>query len=315
MVRGLVAALVIGWVAIAAAQGPSEESTKLFEEGRALAKDGKYEEACAKFEKSLALDRAPGTLLNYGDCHEHLGHLGLAWRLYDEAARASDKENNADRAKYARERAQALVPKTSTVVVRIAQKDVATVSLTINGEAAQPAVEVREVVDPGDVTVEVNAPGFAGYKKTERGEAGLKLVFEVPPLAATGRGGEDGEGTAVTAPTERRHSRVVAAYTLGGVGAASLVTGIVIGLTARSRYNAEFDNGNCMKGDPPMCIPIGRDNQNNAIALANIGTVFGIGGLALLAGGAVVFLTAPRDVVVIPTATAQAGGLAVVGRF
>lgn len=312
MVRGLVAALVVGWVATAAAQGPSEESTKLFEEGRALAKDGKYEEACAKFEKSLALDRAPGTLLNYGDCHEHLGHLGLAWRLYDEAARASDKEKNADRAKYARERAQALVPKTSTVVVRLAQKDVATVSLTINGEAAQPAAEVREVVDPGDVTVEVNAPGFAGYKKTERGEAGLKLVFDVPPLAATGGGGEGG---VVIGTTERRHSRVVAAYTLGGVGAASLVTGIIIGLTARSRYNAEFDNGNCVKGSPPMCIPTGRDNQNDAIALANIGTVFGVGGLALLAGGAVVFLTAPRDVVVIPTATAQAGGLAVVGRF
>jgi tetratricopeptide (TPR) repeat protein len=313
MVRVLVAALVVGWIATAAAQGPSEESTKLFEEGRALAKDGKYEEACAKFEKSLALDRAPGTLLNYGDCHEHLGHLALAWRLYDEAASASDKENNADRAKYARERAQALVPKTSTVVVRIAPQDIATVSLTINGEAAKPAAEVREVIDPGDVTVEVNAPGFAGYKKTERGEAGLKLVFEVPPLVATGSGG--GGGGTPTGTTERRHSRVVAAYTLGGVGAASLVTGIIIGVTARSRYNAEFDNGNCEKDSPPRCISDGYTNQNNAIALANIGTVFGIGGLALIAGGAVVFLTAPRDVVVIPTATAQAGGLAVVGRF
>lgn len=312
MVRVLVAALVVGWIATAAAQGPSEESTKLFEEGRTLAKDGKYEEACAKFEKSLALDRAPGTLLNYGDCHEHLGHLALAWRLYDEAARASDKENNADRAKYARERAQALVPKTSTVVVRIAPQDVATVSVTINGEAAQPTAEVREVIDPGDVTVEVNAPGFAGYKKTERGEAGLKLVFEVPPLAATGGGGGGG---APTETTERRHSRVVAAYTLGGVGAASLVAGIVIGVTARSRYNAEFDNGNCDKGSPPQCNGDGVTNQNDAIALANIGTAFGIGGLALIAGGAVVFLTAPRDVVVIPTATAQAGGLAVVGRF
>lgn len=312
MMRALVATLVVGWVAIAAAQGPSEESTKLFEEGRALAKDGKYEEACAKFEKSLALDRAPGTLLNYGDCHEHLGHLALAWRLYDEAARASDKENNADRAKYARERAQALVPKTSTVVVRIAPRDVATVSVTINGEAAAPAAEVREVIDPGEVTVEVNAPGFAGYKKTERGEAGLKLVFEVPPLVAAGGGGE---GAGAIGVTERRHSRVIAAYTLGGVGAASLVAGIVIGVTARGRYNAEFDNGNCEKGSPPRCNGTGLTNQNDAIALANIGTVFGIGGLALLAGGAVVFLTAPRDVVVIPTATAQAGGLAVVGRF
>src|SRR5690349_10992929 len=120
MVRLLAIALVVGLGATAWAD---TESAQLFEEGRALAKDGKYEEACTKFARSLELDRAPGTLLNYGDCHEHLGHLAQAWRLFDEAMRLSEKENNTDRAKYARERAEAIVPKTGTVVVKLATPD------------------------------------------------------------------------------------------------------------------------------------------------------------------------------------------------
>ncbi|HEU4616168.1 MAG TPA: hypothetical protein VFS15_28920, partial [Kofleriaceae bacterium] len=90
MVRLFVAALVCGLTATAAAQpgdgaapddaatddaAPPKESTRLFEEGRALAKQGKYEQACATFSRSLELERAPGTLLNLADCHEHLGHL------------------------------------------------------------------------------------------------------------------------------------------------------------------------------------------------------------------------------------------------
>src|SRR5690349_7303416 len=121
MQRVLVAALLAGMIATAEAD---PESARLFEQGRELAKAGNYAGACSKFAKSLELDRAPGTLLNYADCHEHLGHLAEAWRLFDEAAVVSQAENNAERAKFARERAQALVPKTSTIVVRIASIEI-----------------------------------------------------------------------------------------------------------------------------------------------------------------------------------------------
>ncbi|HEX5060845.1 MAG TPA: tetratricopeptide repeat protein, partial [Kofleriaceae bacterium] len=195
MVRVLVAALVVGLASIAAADG---ESTKLFEEGRELAKDGKYEEACAKFARSLELDRATGTLVNYADCHEHLGHLAQAWRLFDEAARASEKESNPERAKFARDRAQALVPKTSTIVVKLAAADTPGLAVSIAGRSAKPAPEIREVVDPGEVTIEVTATNATPFTKTERAEAGLKIVVEVPALAEPHEGG--GGGTT----TERR---------------------------------------------------------------------------------------------------------------
>jgi hypothetical protein len=310
MVRLLVAALVFGIVGTAAADS---ESAKLFEEGRALAKDQKWTEACATFDKSLELDRASGTLVNLADCQEHLGHLALAWRLFDEAARLSDKEGNVDRAKFSRDRGQALVPKTSTIVVKLAQPDLAGLNVMVAGQPATVAPEIREVVDPGDVTIEVNAPNHRTFTKQERAEAGLRIVVEVPKLEAVGDSSDGGGELGA-----RRRSRVVAAYAMAGVGAASVITGILIGVSAKNKYNAEYEGSapNCTRVDgESRCNDIGKNNQLDAIARANIGTVFGVGGALLVAAGAVVYLTAPRDVAVIPTATASAGGLAVVGRF
>ncbi|HEX5062897.1 MAG TPA: hypothetical protein VFV99_26165, partial [Kofleriaceae bacterium] len=103
---------------------------------------------------------------------------------------------------------------------------------------------------------------------------------------------------------------------LGGLGIASLVTGVALGISAKNKYNAEFDNGHCMQdGGVSVCNDDGLRNQSDAITRANIGTGFAIGGAVLATAGAIVFLTAPRDTVVIPTASAGAGGLAVVGRF
>ena len=306
LVPWLVVALLAGAASIA---GADPESTELFERGRALAKEGKYEEACAKFEASLELDRAPGTLLNYADCHEHLGHFALAWRLFDEAARKSDAENNIERASFARDRAQALVPKTSTIVVRLATPELRGLSVSIAGRSAVPAAEIREVVDPGEITVEVGGPDLRTFRRRERVEPGLQLVIEVPPLSR----GEDVEHRPIT---ERRRSRVIAAYTLGALGSGGLVAGVIMGAVAKSRYDAEIDTGNCTATDGrPLCNEIGYANQGSAITIANLGTGVAVAGVVVLAASAVVFLTAPRDVVVIPTASAEAGGLAVVGRF
>jgi tetratricopeptide (TPR) repeat protein len=306
MVRVLVAALV---VALTQAAFADAESTKLFEEGRALAKDGKYDEACAKFAKSLELDRAPGTLLNYGDCHEHLGHLAQAWRLFDEAARASEQENNAERAKFARDRAQALVPKTSTIVVKLATPDAPGLTVAIAGRTATPARELREIVDPGDVTIEVTAPNMQPFSKSEHAEPGLKIVVDVPALEPVVHDPRDNTSS------YRRRNRLIAAYTLAGLGGAGLATGIIVGVVAKGRYQDQFDNGMCVDGDPPTCTTAGKKSQDSAISLANLGTGMAVAGLVLVGAGAVVYLTAPKDTVVIPTASASSAGLAVVGRF
>src|SRR5690242_6888770 len=53
MVRVLVPVCVAALCAVAGAEAPKNEGAKLFDEGRALAKVGKYAEACDRFERSL----------------------------------------------------------------------------------------------------------------------------------------------------------------------------------------------------------------------------------------------------------------------
>src|SRR5688572_27323641 len=50
----------------------SEQATarSLFDQGRALATEGKYEQACPKFEESQRLHPGIGTLFNLASCYE-----------------------------------------------------------------------------------------------------------------------------------------------------------------------------------------------------------------------------------------------------
>ena len=58
----------------------------LFKEARALVGDGKYAEACPKFEQSLALEVGVGTQFNLADCWEHIGRTASAQKLFLGAA-------------------------------------------------------------------------------------------------------------------------------------------------------------------------------------------------------------------------------------
>jgi len=84
--------LALAWgVALA---DDNAEGARLFQEGRELAKAGRYDEACDRFGKSLELDRAAGTALNYGDCLEKLGQLGKAKAMFEEAAKVFEAAND-----------------------------------------------------------------------------------------------------------------------------------------------------------------------------------------------------------------------------
>jgi tetratricopeptide (TPR) repeat protein len=294
----------------------------LFEEGRTLAKEGKYVEACATFQKSLELDPAPGTKLNYGDCHEHLGHLAQAYRLFLEVAEA-DKSNNPDRAKFAKGRADALVAKLGTLVVKIPDPSAVT-SVSIGGRIVPTASQISEKVDPGDVIVEVKLQSGGPFRQTAAAKAGATVTVDVPAGGSTvevGGGGVIGGGPDPVGPSDasqRRKTRLIYAYAAAGVGLASMVTGGVMGLVARGNYREQITNMNCTDESPPHCNQMGFDAQNSAVTLANVGTVFFVGGVALVGVGAVLFLTAPKadgDLVVAPTASGESAGLVLVGQF
>ena len=115
------------------AHADSDEADRLFEEGRALAKAGHYAEACERFGKSIAIERTIGTELNLADCQERLGHLREAWGLFIAGAGDAEAKGDAKRASYARDRAAALEPKMTVVIVKVAQPTLTGLLITISG--------------------------------------------------------------------------------------------------------------------------------------------------------------------------------------
>ena len=102
---------------------------------------------------------------------------------------------------------------------------------------------------------------------------------------------------------------------VGGAGVAGLVIGGVFGLVSKSTYNNAFTN-EC-GGNPNTCSTQGAQDGSTAHSQATISTVGFIAGAALLAGGAVLYFTAPKgtSIGVAPTVGTAGGGLNVVGAW
>jgi hypothetical protein len=134
------------------------DADRLFEQGRMLAKQNRFAEACECFTRSDALQRTFGTAVNLGDCAKRDGRAALAWQLYDDASRLADRDGDADLAKFARQRASSVASELCTLVVRI--EDPAVVStVRIAGHQVPPAAEIHELVEPGKVDVVMAAHG------------------------------------------------------------------------------------------------------------------------------------------------------------
>jgi hypothetical protein len=64
-----------------------------------------------------------------------------------------------------------------------------------------------------------------------------------------------------------------------------------------------------------VCDGTGYTSANNAITLANVGTVVGVVGLGAILAGGVVYFSAPKEFVVTPTASGQGAGISISGTF
>lgn len=156
------------------------EADRLFEEGRTLDKSDRREAACQRFAQSDAIARTFGTAVNLGDCALRAGRFAMAWQLYDDAARAAERDSAADLVDFARQRGAAIAFRLYTIVVRIPRPRLAGLSLQIGNLDMPPAAEVRVLVEPGDVNVVVSRYGTPVFRRTLHGVAGKGIVVRVP---------------------------------------------------------------------------------------------------------------------------------------
>jgi hypothetical protein len=289
-------------LAVADAVSPAEDA---FREGRVLLQAKRYDEACAKFAHSKALEPAPGTLLALAYCQELAGQLASSWSSYRAAAELARRADHPDREAVAEERARALEERLSTITVVVPPGLAALTGISVlrDGVEVEPATWDRPIpTDGGEYSFEARAPGYTTWRKLFRVAAEReKVVVTVPTLtptpppvepAPTAR--ERPPSAATTRPPamdsyERQRARAEAerqrraAERLRGAeiaaftgAAAGIIIGTIFGVLAKSKNDASNSDGHC---DDTGCDATGTELRNEALNAASSATAaFAIGG-------------------------------------
>lgn len=296
LVSSLVVAVALASVP-ARAQDNSAAVEALFSEGKRLAGEKKFSEACPKFLASYNLEHRVGTLLNLADCYENNGQLASAWARFIETRTLAQRNNQPERAQLAADHAAALEPKLSKLTIQV-PKAPPGLELRRDGAVIDPgAFGVAVAVDPGKHVLEAQAPG----KKPWHGEVTVadgadQKTFEVPELADAPKPVLNPGSSTTTVEEKRSPARAIVGIGIAGLGVISLGVGTYFGVAALGKRSDSNANGNCgANGQPNDCNATGVALRDDARTLGNVSTVFiVIGGVATV-GGLVLWLTAPSS--------------------
>jgi hypothetical protein len=325
LVTKLSLAMAAATLATPCAADDAKGAEALFEEGRRALDQGNDVVACQKFAASQALQPAVGTLLNLGTCEQRLDRLATARAYYREAAALARSRDDQQREHYATERAEELEHKSAHLIVRVTEPAPG-MEVRRDGHVIEAAAWGTPIaVDVGTHLVEGSAPRRSPFRRdVEVIRDGDLLIVDVPALASQGAVSAGAPAAAPptgTATTVRKGGgglgtqRVLALVAVGaGIGGLAVAT--LLGLHAQSEWNSAKPD--C---DPDgVCGPTGYPIAQNARRDGNWATVAAALGGVAVAGGVVLWFTAPGGGSVAagvgPTGGAGTGALwHVEGRF
>jgi hypothetical protein len=294
--------LIVALPALLRAQaGDKVVANQLFAEGKKLMADGEIKEACAKLEESLAALAQLGVRLRLADCYERDRRFASAWAEYRAAASMASRMGD-KREALARQRSAALarrLPKLAfTMQPGSTRQDM---DIAVDGRPiARELVERGMPIDPGPHQVTASAPGFQTVAAAIDAVEGKTTTVEVPvlePLPPPPRPAPSAsvalrpEGDAQLRADPGRSRRRLGLI-VGAAGAGVVGVGLVFGLLARAKVNDAKHDGSC--NDDLECTPAGADKVNEAQTLGNLSTASVTVGLAAIATGTVLYLTAAK---------------------
>ena len=309
--------LLLASVALAPLPARAEDAVsparQLFVDARKLATDGKYAEACPKFEESLRLEVGVGTQFNLADCWEHIGRTASARALFLGAAASAKAAGQTDREQVLRDRAAALEPRLSRLVIDVQATD-SKLSVKRNDLPLEDDTWGKAVaVDPGKYTITARAPGKQTFEKQVEVTAATPLItVEVPELAPA-KPAKPQTVEAAAAPnqaavpakkaapppsasdSDRAPGVNYRAVTVAGLGLGALTLGTVMGLRYR-KANADAEDI-CPSSHDCSIKQIQEhdrlvDRAKTARAWSYAG--FGVGALGLLGAGALWYFQKPK---------------------
>ena len=285
------------WSSAAGAQSAAEKAQAqiLFDEARKLLDEGKTAEACQAFDESQKLDPAIGTQLNLANCYEQIGKTASAWIMYLEVKTKANRAGQADRAKFAEDRAKALEAKLSKMRVEVAEP-VEGLTITRDGTVvSETALGKALPVDPGEHAIVAEAPGKKPWRQTVTvGAEADDVTVTIPALEDAPIEEKPAPGAPLPgsdAETSDGTPQLVAGFAVMGVGVLAGVGGAVLRVVALQRDEESFEH--CRPEDLGVCTQEGADLRDEAQALQTGSVIAWAGGGALVVAGLVLVLTAP----------------------
>lgn len=333
------------WTSGALAQAGAAEKTTaeaLFDEGVKLMKSGNFQEACPKLENSQRVDPAVGTLLYLGECYEKVGRPASAWATFREAQSAAESTGQTKRAQTAKQRVEKVEKDLAYLQIDADEstKTLPGLRITRGGvDAGTSIIGAPVPVDPGEVTIEVSAPGHQNYVVKVTVQARSRQSLLIPALAVKEEPKPPPEAApppvapAPLTPTPvlpppappaaeegGMSTLAVVGLVVAGAGVAGAGVGTFFGLRAMSE-DKKADEGSC---NANVCQEKADfEHSDKAVSNAKIANVaIGVGGGLFVAGG-LMFLFAPSSepkkehasVRVVPRVGPGFAGLGVEGRL
>jgi hypothetical protein len=272
---------------VAVAQG-------LYDNAKVLMDQGKYTDACPKLEESLRLDPGLGTQYHLADCYEHLGRTASAWGGFLQVAALAKASGQTDREDVARARARALEAKVPRLFIEVPEANrLPGLQIKRDGVALAPAQWQTPIpLDPGEHAIAASVPNGKTWRSTialQRDSVTMKVV--IPSLRAPAP--SDSNASPAPRPEEPPKStgstQRVLGLAIAGAGLVGVGVGTFFGFRSMSLHD---DATSLCRGD--VCTSHGTELRTQAISAGNVATIGLIAGGTALAGGVIIFLTAPH---------------------
>jgi hypothetical protein len=277
----------------------------LFQEGKALFEQGRFDEACTRLAQSDAVDPTVSTIGLLAGCHEQQGRTATAWREYRATAKRAEAAGDS-RAEFARQRADALEPLLPRLLVRLTSPS-PDVEIFRNLDRV-PAEEIGTeiAIDPGAYEIIARAPRRQEFRMTITVREGSKIVVDVPDLRSSGvesavapaprpppivppkstievkpkpppKAANEGAGSGMSS------ARISAVAVAGVAGLAGMGLGAMFGMSAVSKSNeSTIIQATCRT--PAECAK-GRELRDGAYSASTAATVsFGLGAVGFGVG-------------------------------
>lgn len=182
------ASTIVPAASVHAQSAAAGASMDKFEEGKQAFKAGRFTEALAAYQTSLALEPSPNTRFQIAKCYVALGKTASAYLNFKRAAQeAQDRVNATQEKRYAATReaalaeAETLVKKVPRLTLRTTATPPEGFSITLDGSAVpQPAWGLALEVDPGEHTAVATGPRIARFNQTFTLSEGEQKQIDIP---------------------------------------------------------------------------------------------------------------------------------------